>query len=91
MDRKVRKGPRRFRPLAPVWLLADMLVQAARRFLPWTDSGPEAGTLMMAAMMSVPSFIVQAPGGLSGLSAAEGPGSWNDAGPPVGWGFRSAF
>ena len=82
----MRKGPRRVRPLALVWLLADMLVQAARRFVPWTDSGPEAGTLMMAATMSVPSLFVQAPGGPSGLLTAEGPGDWNGAGRPGGSG-----
>ena len=84
-------GRRGLRRSAPVWLSSGALVQATVRFLPETGNDPDAGMLMMAAMMSVPSLIVLVPCGPSGLLAAEGPGGWNDAGPAVGRGFRSAF
>lgn len=87
----MRKGPRGVRPPGVIWLRADAVVQEAVRFLPETDKDPEAGTLMMVAMMSVASLIVLVPCGPSGLLTTEGPGGWNDAGPAVGWGFRSTL
>ena len=84
-------GRRGLQPSAPVWLPSGAPVQATMRFVSESDRDPEAGTLMRVAMMSVPSLIVLARCGPSGLLAAEGPGGWNDAGPAVGRGFRSAF
>lgn len=78
------KGPSGFRALAPVWFPVE-------RFLPESDGGPETGTLMMAAMMSVPSLIVPAPCSVPRSSAAGILGAGADAGPPRGWELRGAL
>ena len=80
----MRIGPRGVWRLTPVWPPAGALVQTVVRWLHETDGGPEAGTLTMAAMMSVPSLVVLAPRGLSGLLAGDGSDAWADAGPPGG-------
>ena len=64
MDRKALKGRRWFWALALCWLPAGVLVQAAARFLPEAGGPPEAGTWMMAAIMSFPSLVLLAPCGL---------------------------
>ena len=63
-DRKLRKGPRGFRPLASVWLPVGVLVQAVVRFLPEMDGVPYPGMWMMAAIVSASSLVVLAPCGL---------------------------
>ena len=53
-----------FWALALCWLPAGVVAQAAVRFVPQAGGTPEAGMLVMAAMMSVPSLVVLAPCGL---------------------------
>ena len=64
MDRKALKGRRWFWALALCWLPAGVLVQAVARFAPEAGGAAEAGTWMMAAIMSVPSLVLLAPCGL---------------------------
>ena len=64
MEMKAWKGARGFWALALCWLPAGVIVQAAARFLPQAGGVPEAGTIMMVAIMSVSSLVVLAPCGL---------------------------
>ncbi len=64
MEMKAWKERYGFWALALCWLPAAVLLQAAVRFLPQAGGAPEAGMLMMAAVMSVSSLIVLAPCGL---------------------------
>ncbi|MXW35436.1 MAG: hypothetical protein F4103_16755 [Boseongicola sp. SB0673_bin_14] len=64
MEMKAWKSPRGFWALALCWLPAGVIVQAAVRFVPQAGGAPEAGMLVMAAVMSVPSLVILAPCGL---------------------------
>ena len=64
METKARNEGRGFWALALCWLPAGVFVQAAVRFVPQAGGAPEAGMLMMAAVMSVPSLVILAPCGL---------------------------
>ena len=64
MEMKARNEGRGFWALALCWLPVGVLVQAAVRFVSQAGGVPESGTLVMVAIMSVPSLVVLAPCGL---------------------------